>query len=78
MSDYGGVNLAAWTEIFKLLGPSPVLRVGGASQDAMTEVPGPEVWAALVKLQRAINCRCEAGAAVLPVTPAQQVLPIVP
>jgi hypothetical protein len=57
MTDYAGVNLAAWTEIFKLLGPSPVLRIGGASQDAMTEVPGPEVWAALVRLQRAINCR---------------------
>jgi hypothetical protein len=58
MPDYTGANLAAWKEIFKLLGPSPVMRIGGASQDAMTDVPGPEVWAALVKLQRAINSRC--------------------
>lgn len=57
MGDYGGVNIAAWAEIFKLLGPSPVLRIGGASQDAMTEVPGEDTWAAMQKLQKTINCR---------------------
>ena len=44
-------------EIFGMLSASPVLRIGGASQDAMTEAPGPDVWDALVQFQKASNCR---------------------
>jgi hypothetical protein len=43
LTDYAD-NLEAFTEIFKQFGPSPILRMGGASQDAMTEVPKPEIW----------------------------------
>lgn len=56
--DYGGPNTAAWQEIFRLLSPSPVIRVGGASQDSMTSEPGPEVWEALKKLRSGVNARC--------------------
>lgn len=59
IQDYGGVNMEAWANIFGMLSDSPVLRIGGASQDALTEVPGPEVWEAMVKLQKAIDCRCD-------------------
>eukprot|EP00878_Enallax_costatus_P041334 GHUV01048032.1.p1 GENE.GHUV01048032.1~~GHUV01048032.1.p1 ORF type:complete len:162 (+),score=35.00 GHUV01048032.1:128-613(+) len=57
IKDYGGANVQAWASIFKMLSDSPVLRIGGASQDAMTEAPGPDVWSALLQLQRASSCR---------------------
>lgn len=57
IEEYGGVNVQAWADIFGILSDSPVLRVGGASQDAMTEAPGPDVWNALVRFQKASNCR---------------------
>ncbi|WIA13252.1 hypothetical protein OEZ85_006841 [Tetradesmus obliquus] len=57
ITDYTGPTFEAWAGIFKKLGPSPIIRIGGASQDAMTEVPGPETWVSLEKLQRATNCR---------------------
>jgi hypothetical protein len=31
-------NLAAFENIFDVLGPAPVIRIGGASQDALTQV----------------------------------------
>lgn len=37
--DYGDErNVASWAEVFKMLSPSPIIRVGGASQDKMTQV----------------------------------------
>lgn len=59
MTDYGGENVQAFANIFKMLAAKPVLRIGGSSQDLMTELPGPEVWAALVRLHQATNCRWE-------------------
>jgi hypothetical protein len=39
ISDYGDDRtVAAWAEVFKMLSPSPIIRVGGASQDKMTQV----------------------------------------
>lgn len=57
VADYGGVNIAAWTEIFTMLAPSPLMRIGGASQDALTEAPGPETWEALRALRDATGAR---------------------
>lgn len=31
-------NLAAFENIFDVLGPAPIIRIGGASQDALTAV----------------------------------------
>jgi hypothetical protein len=57
MTDYGGENVQAFANIFKMLGPQPVLRIGGSSQDLMADLPGPEVWAALKRLHQATNCK---------------------
>jgi hypothetical protein len=58
IADYGDPRMAhAWGAIFKMMAPSPIIRIGGASQDAMTKVPGPEVWKALKLIQKNTNCR---------------------
>ena len=57
LTDYGGENAAAWAEIFKVLGPSPVLRIGGATQDKLIDVPKDETWVALKQLQKLTNAR---------------------
>lgn len=57
MTDYGGDNVQAFANIFKMLAARPVLRIGGSSQDLMTELPGPETWTALKRLHQASNCR---------------------
>ncbi|WIA42782.1 hypothetical protein OEZ86_008721 [Tetradesmus obliquus] len=58
VGDYGDERIvSAWANIFKMLSPSPVVRVGGASQDKMTRVPGDNVWIALKKFRDATNCR---------------------
>lgn len=71
MTDYGGENVQAFANIFKMLAAKPVLRIGGSSQDLMTELPGPEVWAALVRLHQATNCRWDS----CPGIPTQMVHP---
>lgn len=55
--DYGGESAAAWAEIFKSLGPSPVLRIGGATQDKLVDPPKDETWAALAQVQKLANAR---------------------
>lgn len=55
--DYGGESAAAWAEIFKSLGPSPVLRIGGATQDKLVDPPKDETWAALAQVQKLTNAR---------------------
>ena len=37
-------NIEAFTAIFKEFGPSPILRMGGASQDFLKEPPPKEIW----------------------------------
>jgi hypothetical protein len=44
-------NPAAFANIFKHLGPHPVIRVGGFSTEALTGVPRAEVWAGLKALK---------------------------
>jgi hypothetical protein len=39
--DYGDERIVkAWAEVFKMLSSTPIIRVGGASQDKMTQVCG--------------------------------------
>lgn len=52
-----GRNVRAFANIFKTMGPSPILRIGGASQDAMLTPPSKETWDALVAIQKAANVR---------------------
>jgi hypothetical protein len=37
-------NMPAFKSIFKEFGPSPILRIGGASQDFLTEPPPKQIW----------------------------------
>ncbi|KAF6259982.1 hypothetical protein COO60DRAFT_1509569 [Scenedesmus sp. NREL 46B-D3] len=55
--DYGEEYIHAWANVFRKLSSSPIIRVGGASQDKMKQVPGPRVWKALNALQQRVNAR---------------------
>jgi hypothetical protein len=57
LTDYGGDSAAAWAEIFKVLGPSPVLRIGGATQDKLIDPPKDETWVALAQLRKLTGAR---------------------
>lgn len=57
LTDYGGDNVNVWAEFFKMLSPSPVLRLGGASQDKMTQAPSVATWQAMAQLRKAANAR---------------------
>lgn len=50
-------NLPAFANIFSQMGPSPILRIGGATQDALDKVPGKDVWDTLAALHKATGCR---------------------
>lgn len=54
MTDYAN-NIGAFKAIFKELGPSPIIRMGGASQDFLTDPPPKEIWQALQTLHRELN-----------------------
>jgi hypothetical protein len=43
--DYAN-NLPAFKNVFREFGPSPIIRMGGASQDRMPDVPSKEIWCA--------------------------------
>lgn len=65
--DYGDErNVASWAEVFKMLSPSPIIRVGGASQDKMTQVPDDATWKALKLLQQKTNARFILGLPLWP------------
>jgi len=49
--------LAAFTEIFSELGPSPIMRIGGRSQELLRAVPSDEIFDALRALGKAVNVR---------------------
>lgn len=56
--DYGDERkVHAWANVFKKLSYSPIIRIGGASQDKMTKVPGDDTWLALKKLKDHANAR---------------------
>jgi hypothetical protein len=59
LSEYAKTEeaLAGFARVFSALGPSPILRIGGASQDALTTVPDDAVWASLRDIGRAANLR---------------------
>jgi hypothetical protein len=60
--DYGNTkSVAAWGNVFGMLSSSPIIRVGGASQDRMLQAPGEDVWLALKRLQSQTNCRWVSG-----------------
>lgn len=35
--EHYGSNVGAWGRVLKVLGPGPIIRVGGSSQDKLTE-----------------------------------------
>jgi hypothetical protein len=49
--------LGAFANIFRELGPSPVLRIGGRSQEVLDKVPSVEEFQGLAALGRAANLR---------------------
>lgn len=54
-------NLPAFAAIFRRYGRQPIIRLGGASQDAMTEVPSVETWRSIASLARATNAKIIVG-----------------
>lgn len=50
-------NLDAWGAILDVLGPSPVIRIGGASQEALTAPPTAEYLRSLVTLHCTLGVR---------------------
>lgn len=45
MADYAN-NIEGFRNVFREFGPSPIIRLGGASQDKMSEMPEPAIWCA--------------------------------
>jgi hypothetical protein len=56
ITDYADA-LDAFKNVFAEFGPSPILRMGGASQDFLTEPPPAAIWQALAKMHREFNAR---------------------
>lgn len=56
-----GVNLPAFASIFKQYGRQPIIRIGGASQDAITEAPKADTWQALAAISRATGAKIIIG-----------------
>ncbi|WIA36716.1 hypothetical protein OEZ86_007990 [Tetradesmus obliquus] len=53
----GKGNAAAWSNVLGVLGPGAIIRVGGSSQDKITEMPSDASWAAMATLHQAIGLR---------------------
>jgi hypothetical protein len=56
-----GVNTPAFAAIFKQYGRQPIIRIGGASQDAIEEAPGADTWQSLAAIARATNAKIIIG-----------------
>lgn len=69
-SVYWDRNLDAWGAILDVLGPSPVIRLGGASQEALTAPPTPEYMRSLVTLHCALGVRFIIGIPLFQNAPA--------
>ncbi|KAI8466976.1 MAG: hypothetical protein J3K34DRAFT_524129 [Monoraphidium minutum] len=63
-------NLDAWGAILDVLGPSPVVRLGGASQEALTAPPTAEYLRSLVTLHCALGVRFIVGLPLFQNAPA--------
>jgi hypothetical protein len=60
-SVYWDRNLPAWGAILDVLGPSPIVRLGGASQEALTAPPTADYLRSLVTLHCALGVRYIVG-----------------
>lgn len=69
-SIYWDRNLPAWGAILDVLGPSPVVRLGGASQEALTAPPTAEYMRSLVALHCALGVRYIIGLPLFQNAPA--------
>ena len=69
-SVYWDRNLDAWGALLDVLGPSPVIRVGGASQEALTAAPTAEYMRSLVALHCALGVRYIIGLPLFQNAPA--------
>ena len=69
-SVYWDRNLDAWGAILDVLGPSPIVRIGGASQEALTAPPTPEYLRSLVALHCALGVRFIIGLPLFQNAPA--------
>lgn len=56
----------SWAAVFNTLSPNPVIRVGGADQDRMSQLPAQITWDALKKLRRYTNARFVIGLPLWP------------
>jgi hypothetical protein len=63
-------NLEAWGPILDVLGPSPVIRIGGASQEALTAPPTADYLRSLVTLHCALGVRYIIGLPLFQNAPA--------
>ena len=54
-------NLPAFASIFRQYGRQPVIRLGGASQDAMPDAPNEDTWRSIAALARAVDAKVIVG-----------------
>ncbi|GBF99210.1 hypothetical protein Rsub_12469 [Raphidocelis subcapitata] len=69
-SVYWDRNLEAWGAILNVLGPSPIIRIGGASQEALTAPPTADYLRSLVTLHCALGVRFIIGLPLFQNAPA--------
>jgi hypothetical protein len=69
-SVYWDRNLEAYGALLDVLGPSPVIRLGGASQEALTAPPTAEYMRSLVTLHCALGVRYIIGLPLFQNSPA--------
>ena len=69
-SVYWDRNMEAFGAILDVLGPSPIVRLGGASQEALTAPPTPEYMRSLVTLHCALGVRFIIGLPLFQNSPA--------
>jgi hypothetical protein len=69
-SVYWDRNLEAWGAILNVLGPSPIIRIGGASQEALTSPPTGDYLRSLVTLHCALGVRYVIGLPLFQNAPA--------
>lgn len=54
---YGGKQIDAWARVLRPLGRGAIIRLGGASQDKLTDVPGRASWDAMAQLHKHAGTR---------------------
>ena len=51
----------AFANLFRSLGTAPIMRIGGRSQETITEVPGTLTWQTLAQLRQSVNMKFIVG-----------------